>query len=77
MARHRSASPDCPFILNESNNVPIIQQQQSNTSSGGGNMSEDASGNDDQVDRGEQMDRGKIICWTIWGEIWCIFYEMA
>ena len=35
MARHRSESPDCPFILNKSNNVPLIQSM--NTGGGGNN----------------------------------------
>ena len=34
MARHRSVSPDCPFILNKSNNVPLIQSM--NAGGGGG-----------------------------------------
>ena len=25
MARHRSASPDCPFVKDESDNVPVLQ----------------------------------------------------
>ena len=27
MARHRSANPQCPFIKNESDNVPLINNQ--------------------------------------------------
>ena len=33
MARHRSESPNCPFILKKSNNVPLIQSM--NTGGGG------------------------------------------
>ncbi len=33
MARHRQASPDCPFILNSSDNVPLIGEQPSANSS--------------------------------------------
>ena len=29
MARHRSESPDCPFIKNQSDNVPIIMNNES------------------------------------------------
>jgi hypothetical protein len=28
MARHRSANPDCPFIRNISDNVPLLNEQQ-------------------------------------------------
>lgn len=33
MARHRSANPDCPFIKNTSDNVPLNNQQQQISSS--------------------------------------------
>ena len=39
MARHRSESPDCPFILNKSNNVPLIHNMNTSGGNGGGNDS--------------------------------------